>query len=763
MKIACISSWPPRQCGIASFCSDLCRGILQNGRHQVEIVAISREPEEYGYGPEVIFELIQDDPDSYRQAAKILNETNPDAVIIQHEYGLYGGPDGDMILGLATDLKVPIITVLHTVLSRPSAGQYKVLCKLAQHSEKVVIIAERARSILGQTYAITPNRVVHLPHGVPNPPDPQAVKAVRWQLGGTNKPILMSFGLLGPGKGLELAIRSVGEAKARGADFTYYVVGATHPNERRQHGEAYRNGLQRMINMMGLGETISLIDKFLDEDELMAHIAACDIYLTPYPNREQISSGTLSFALGLGKPIISTPFIYAEEMLGDGSGLLVPFNDHSVMGQAIHRLVGDLPYRRSVAQRASVKGRKMQWDLVAQDYIKLAKTVARVQPICKAKATVPSTENIAKIDLIKFPSISLDHLLRLTDDTGLLQHACGSIPNRQLGYTTDDNARALLAMALAPKELKPQGVKLAENYLAFLQYAKEQEGWFHNAFSYDRRPLPESRSDDCQGRTLWALAAAARIWTELPLAKVAFRMFKESVHTWSQMRSIRGLSLAIMAVATCLRSTPSLGTSNCEEPTPQLAQELTKILEEAADFLASEYRQTAGPGWQWYENILSYSCGLMPAALFQAYGVLPKKEYLRIATESLHFLADKTITGGIFRPIGNRGWYPREGKQAEYDQQPIEAWAMTLAAVAAYDVTRNRHWVSLADSAERWYLGQNDLGLSLYDSRTSGCGDGLHPEGISENQGAESTLAYILTRSLQEGVRERIITEVQEA
>ncbi|MBO8126464.1 MAG: glycosyltransferase [Firmicutes bacterium] len=765
MKIAIVSSWPPRQCGIASFASDMRLGLKQNGYSNLPVVAVSREPGEYHYGDEVVYEIIQDEAETYREAAQVLNDLAVDAVILQHEYGLFGGPDGDMILGLLSSLKVPVVSILHTVLSKPSAGQYKVLGRLAEYSSKVVVIAERAKNILGQVYGIPPQKTVHIPHGVPEPPLPKAVQKVKESFGGGGKTLLLTFGLLSPGKGLELAIKAVGEIRSSCPDLLYLIVGATHPNERRLHGEAYREGLQRMIRMMGLEENIRLIDRFLDEDELMAHIAACDIYVIPYPSREQISSGTLSFALGLGKPIISTPFIYAEEMLGDGSGLLVPFGDAGQMGKAMATLIKDRGFRAELAAKALVKGRKMQWKVVAQKYAKLAKTVGKIHPVHKGRIPPAVGErHSGKKDLVKLPAVSYDHLIRMTDDTGLLQHACGSIPNRQLGYTSDDNARGLLAMALAPKEQETQALKLAENYLAFLYYAWEGDGWFHNCFSYDRRPLEEKPSDDCQGRVLWALAATVRVWSELPLAKVAFRMFRESLPTWTRMTSIRGYAGVVMALATLLRSTPSLGTEGCSQDLSEgLVAEYTETLVKVADKLAAKYKATARKNWLWYENILTYDCGLMPAAMFQAYGVVPKKEYLKIAAESLHFLAGKTVEEGIFRPVGNRGWYPRNGKKAEYDQQPLEAWAMALAAISAYDVTRNRRWLDLADIAERWFLGQNDLGISLYDPRTGGCADGLHSEGINENQGAESTLAYILTRSLQEAVRESTLSEVQEA
>ncbi len=765
MKIASISSWPPRRCGIASFSADLRLGLKRNGYNQLPIIALSREPGEFTYGPEVIAEIIQDQAESYRQAAKILNDLAVDAVILQHEYGLFGGADGEMVLGLLQDLRVPVITVLHTVLSKPSAGQYKVMGKVAEYSSKLVIIAERARGILRQVYNIPSHKVVHIPHGVPEPPSAEAVERVRVKLGVEERTMLMSFGLLGPGKGLELAIRAVGEIKNICPDFIYYIVGATHPNERRLHGEAYREGLQKSIDFMGLHSHVKLIDAFLDEDELMAHIAASDVYVTSYPGREQISSGTLSFALGLGKPIVSTPFIYAEEMLGDGCGVLVPFNDPSQLGQAMARLITDKDYRRQVAAKAMLKGKSMQWSTVSLSYAKVAKSVSKTYRVARPKPkAITGVDFSSRGDSVKFPPLSYSHLVRLTDDTGLIQHACGSIPNRQLGYTTDDNARALLAMALAPKELRSQALTMAENYLAFLYYAWEKDGIFHNFFSYDRRPLPETTSDDCQGRALWALALAMRAWSGLPLAKVAFRMFLESLPNWERMTSLRGWAGVIMALATLLRNGISLGTADYPESlSDHLVNEYTNILIQAADRMVGEYRRTAARDWLWYEDILSYCCGLLPAALFQAYGVAPRKEYLRTAAESLHFLAGQTIRGGIFHPVGNRGWYPRQGTKADFDQQPIEAWSMTLAAISAYDVTRNRRWLEIADIAERWFLGQNDAGLSMYDALTGGCSDGLHPEGISENQGAESTLAYILTRSLQEMVRERMLSEVQEA
>lgn len=764
MKIASVSSWPPRRCGIASFSSDLCAGLKRNGYNQLPIIAISREPGEFTYGPEVIAEIIQNQPETYHHAAKILNDLGVDAVILQHEYGLYGGQDGEMVLGLLQDLRVPVITVLHTVLSTPSAGQYRVLGKLAEHSSKLVIIAERARGILRQVYNIPSQKVVHIPHGVPEPPPAAAVQRIRNQLGVKDRTMLLSFGLLGPGKGLEMAIRAVGEIKNICPDFVYYIVGATHPNEKRLHGEAYREGLQKTIDLMGLHSHVKLIDAFLDEDELMAHIAAADIYVTPYPGREQISSGTLSFALGLGKPIVSTPFIYAEEMLGDGCGVLVPFNDASQLGKALARLINDKDYRRQVAAKALVKGKSMQWSTVSLSYAKVVRSVSKTYQVAKAKPKAITGVDFSRTDAAKFPPLSYTHLMRLTDDTGLIQHACGPVPNRQLGYTTDDNARALLAMALAPKELRSQALGLAENYLAFLYYARQADGTFHNFFSYDRRPLPETVSDDCQGRALWALALTIRTWSNLPMAKVAFRMFQESLPNWERMTSLRGWAMVVIALATLLRNSISLGTADYPESlSDNLVNEYTNILVQAADRIVDEYRRIAANDWLWYEDILTYSCGLLPAALFQAYGVAARKEYLRIAAESLHFLAGKTIQGGIFHPVGNRGWYPRHGTKADYDQQPIEAWAMTFAAISAYDVTRNRRWLEIADIAERWFFGHNDAGLPMYDARTGGCADGLHPEGISENQGAESTLAYILTRSLQEMVRVRMLSEVQEA
>jgi len=731
--IAFIGNYPPRQCGIATFTADLLEAISAEAPEtNCWAMVMNDIPDGYLYPPQVRFELNYKNLADYRLAADFLNMNEVDVVCLQHEFGIFGGSYGSYILTLLQNLRMPIVTTLHTILKEPDGGQKFVLEEIGRLSDRLVVMSNRGKEILQEVYQIPENKIVFIHHGIPDVPfvDPNYYKD---QFGVEGRKVILTFGLVSPGKGIEYMIDALPEIVHKHPETTYIVLGATHPHIKRVEGEAYRISLQRRAKNQGVESNIIFHNRFVDLKELVEFIGAADIYVTPYLNKEQIVSGTLAYALGSGKATISTPYWYAEEMLSEGRGRLVPFRDAHALAAEVINLLDQETERHAMRKRAYTFCREMIWKEVGRRYLEC---FAEVKAEREQKPRVVFHTKTLEQTTPDLPNLKLDHLFRLTDGVGLLQHAQFIVPDRAHGYCTDDNARALIVVLMA-QDLIPDDevvMNFACRYLSFLNYAfNEKKGRFRNFMSYERHWLEEEGSEDSHGRAIWGLGTAVALSKSEGITEVAMRFFLRALPIILDFQSPRAWAFALVGIHAYLQRFP--GDS-----------EVRRIRTILANKLFSHYQNNAHADWPWIENIVTYANGIIPQALLLSGKDLPQEDMLKAGLYSLKWLVQiQTDPQGHFVPIGNRGWFLRNGERARFDQQPIEAQTLLEACVEAYRITRDKEWLNHAQRCLEWFLGRNDLSLPLYDYKTGGCCDGLTATGVNQNQGAESTLAWLLS------------------
>ena len=725
LNIAFVGNYSPRICGIATFTTDLCEATakLLSPRSNVFALAVNDTDQGCAYPRRVEFTLQKNQQRDYYEAANFINASNADVVCIQHEYGIYGGWDGVYILSLISSLSVPVVVVLHTVLKNPTPNQKKIIQEMAQRASQLVVMSNLAITILQEVYAIPAEKIRMLYHGTPDFTTlNNSHYKKRFQVEGNQT--LLTFGLLSPNKGIETVIKALPKIVREFPRLIYIVLGKTHPNVLKEYGEKYRTGLVALVDELGLQEHVIFDDRFVSLEELYAWLMAADIYITPYLNEAQIVSGTLSYAIGAGNAIISTPYWYAKEMLAEGRGRLINFGDTEALAAALRDLLSNKATLKSLRDKTYKFGRQMRWEKVAEKYLKIFKQTA-------ASAAKRSLTLKTPVLLLREPPFDLTHLKRLTDDTGLIQHAKYIVSDRHTGYCLDDNSRALMLCAWAFFLLQSGDAKeLISTYFSFTHFMQNSDGRFRNFIDYQRHFLDEIGSDDACGRALWALGYI--IWRPPRDAyrSLAYECFKKALPHVRGL-NLRGKALAMLGLVSYLR---------CY----QGDESVTAQLRECADYLLALYKDVADDNWRWFEDIICYDNGIMPMALFQTYSILREEKYLQIARESLGFLEKNMVHNDRLSIVGSRGWYKRGGERAQYDQQPIDAAAMVLAYQSAYRVTREKDYLIKMRRAFGWFLGENDMGMSLYDHETKGCADGLLPEGVSLNQGGESTVSFLM-------------------
>jgi glycosyltransferase involved in cell wall biosynthesis len=732
-KIAFVGDYPPRKCGIATFTHDMYRSVAaHNPEAECFVVPVNDRPEGYDYPPEVRFEIEEQDLEGYLRAADFLNFANADIVCVQHEYGIYGGPAGGHILGLLRDLRMPVVTTFHTVLREPDADQLRVLKQLAELSARVVVMTARARAFLREIYGVSESKIDLIAHGIPDTPfvDPGRYKE---QFGVEGRPVALTFGLLSPNKGIEHVLQSMPAILEEFPDFVYIVLGATHPDLVRRQGESYRLGLERQARGLGIEKSVIFYNRFVELDQLTEFIRAADIYVTPYLNPAQITSGTLAYSFGCGKAIVSTPYWHAEELLADGRGVLVPFADPAALSREIGGLLRDGPRRLAMGRTAFGLGREMVWGRSADHYMESFQRARRGRQDQPSRPLAVRTLAEQRAEL---PAWRLDHLATMTDATGIIQHATYTIPNYAEGYCTDDNARTLLLTVFLEESGQdgPEVRRIGTTSAAFLQAAFDRDrGRFRNFLGFDRRWLEEVGSEDCQGRALWALGACVGRSRRADLPSWAASCFEIALPPILKMTSPRAWAFGLLGIREYLRRFGG------DRATGQARDALMGLL-------VALYDRTAAPGWPWFEEILAYDNARLPHALIACGRDGGNARALEVGLEALRWLVEvQRAPRGHFRAIGCHGFYPKGGEPARFDQQPLEANATVAACLEAYRATQDVRWLDEARSAFEWFLGRNDLGQELYDPATGGCCDGLQEDRINRNQGAESTLAFLLS------------------
>jgi len=733
--IAFVSDYVPRRCGIATFTHDLCEAVAsQAGAGQeVSVLAMNDVPEGYPYPDRVRFEVRQSVQADYRMAAEFLNISQVSVVCLQHEYGIFGGTCGSHILALLRRLRRPLVTTLHTVLKSPNPQQHVVLREIGRLSDRLVVMTDLAHTMLHDVYDVPTEKIVTIPHGIPDMPfiDPSFYKD---HFGVEGRKVMLTFGLLSPNKGIEFAIEALAKVVRQRPDVVYIVLGATHPHVRRDSGEEYRNGLIRRVNELGLRDHVIFHDRFVDLEELCEFIGAADLYITPYLNEAQITSGTLAYALGAGKATVSTPYWYATEMLAEDRGRLVPFQDPDAIADQVLDLLDNAPERHAMRKRAYTYCRKMVWKRVGQDYLDLFAVATEAWVERQRTVVTPAApQRPAKGD--ELPEIDLRHLRIMTDDTGVFQHAVYATPNRDHGYCTDDNARALMVTAMHWDQTHDEAtLPLIQRYLAFLAHAMDAKtGRFRNFMDYNRAWGEMHGSEDSHARALWALGIGVAFCPYESMIALASRLFHEGLACVESFSSPRAWAFTISGIQAYLRRFG--GDSEVRRRRAQLSERLL-----------THFTSTMTEDWPWCEDVVTYANAKLPHALLMSGKWMNRPDMIEVGKKALRWLLEvQTGEGGILSIIGTDGWFPRSGRRAQFDQQPIEAHALIDACIEAYHVTREDDWIGQAQRAFNWFLGDNDLRKPLYDFTTGGCRDGLHADRVNENQGAESTLAWLMS------------------
>jgi glycosyltransferase involved in cell wall biosynthesis len=734
-RIAFVGNYLPRQCGIATFTTDLCNAVaMEFGSDRLFAIPVNDPDSAYDYPQQVRLELEQEDLTSYERAAEFLNFNGNDLVCIQHEYGIYGGVAGQYILTLLRKLKMPVVTTLHTVLREPDEDQRMVLEEVARLSDRVIVMSEQAAQFLVEIYGVASGKIDVIPHGVPDFQfmDPNYYKD---QFGTEGKSVLLTFGLLSPNKGIENVIRALPAILARHPNVVYIVSGVTHPHIRKRDGERYREELIALAEELGVSSNLILVNRFVSAEELVEHVGAADIYITPYRQEAQIVSGTLAIALAAGKAIISTPYWHAKELLADKRGVIVPFDDPAAIADAVLHLLDNDGERHAMRKRAYLHSRETIWPKAAQKYMASFQR-ARFERTLRPRAA--HKDDVAMDASNYLPALNADHMLRMTDDTGMLQHAIFSVPNSSEGYTTDDNARALIVSTLLDESQADRAgylfANLSHRYLAFMWLAfNHDKGRFRNFLSYDRRWLEDCGSDDSHGRALWSIGNVLGHSRNAGLRGAAGRLFEAAVPATLTFTSPRAWAYCILGMQAYLDSFP--GDRVIQGARNALANRLLDI-----------YERTHSSSWRWFEKSLSYSNARLSQALILAGWRSDNQRMIEAGMDSLKWLVAEQHRDDaeIFVPIGSNGFFVEGSEKARFDQQPVEACATISACLEVYRLTEEGLWFEEAQRVFRWFLGKNDLHVPLYDTTTGGCRDGLHPDRINENQGAESTLSFLM-------------------
>jgi len=733
-RIAFLGNYLPRLCGIATFTHDLCEAVSAAlPEAQCYAGAMNDRVERYAYPARVRFELAEKDLDSFRRAADFLNFDNADLLCVQHEFGIYGGPAGSHLLALLKEVRMPVVTTLHTILQRPNVVQRKVMDEVVLRSDRLVVMAQKGAEILRETYGVPDAKIDIIHHGIPDVPFRDS-RFYKEQFGVEGRAVLLTFGLLGPGKGIEHVIEALPEIVKAHPNVVYLVLGATHPHLVAREGERYRLSLERLTEERGMNDHVIFYNRFVSIGDLTEFIGATDIYITPYLDEAQITSGTLAYVFGAGKAVVSTPYWHARELLADGRGTLVPFGEASAIAKGVCDYLGDTERLERTRREAYRLGRDMIWPAVAERYaasFQHARTDRKANP-----RTAFSGWTLASrpYDL---PPLRLDHIVRMTDGTGIFQHAIFNVPDFHHGYCIDDNARAFILCNLLDElggQFPGENLDtLATSYLAFLAAALNQgTGRFRNFMSHGRSWLEEAGSEDSHGRALWALGTGAGRSHNGGQCRLSAQLFDRGLPAVASFTSPRAWAFTLLGLHEYLRAFPEQAEALAAR------QSLTQRL-------VALWEQCATDDWPWFESSATYDNARLSQAMLLSGRLLPHPEALEIGLKSLRWLASlQTTQAGHFRPIGSNGFYVRDGARADFDQQPVEAQAMVSASLGAYRATGDVVWLKEARRAFEWFLGRNDLGLPLYDDGTGGCGDGLHNDRVNENQGAESSLAFHL-------------------
>ena len=729
MKLAFIGTYPPRECGIGTFTHNLFNSMLVNqeggeSENKGFVIALNDNGLIYDYPEEVKLTIRQEHQRDYLKAAKYINLSGADICVLEHEFGIFGGQSGVYILPLLHRLKIPLVVTLHTILKDPSYNEKAVLQEICKMAHKIVVMSHKAIEFLVSIYKVPEEKIVFIEHGVPDIHFNPEKSKNEFKLG--NKKVILTFGFISRNKGIETVIKALPKVVEKHPEVIYIVLGKTHPNVLRHSGEEYRIFLMRLVKSLQLEKHVMFLNEFLNVQELFKYLAASDIYITPYLNEAQITSGTLSYAVGVGSAVISTPYWHAAELLADGRGELFGFNDFVRLSSTLINLLDKPKELNKLKRKAYDYGRKITWPKTGQKYVNLAAGILKEEPkVVEEKDSV--------LDFLILPPFSFAHINRLTDDTGIIQHAKFGIPNLKEGYCLDDNARALLMVLMAYRQKKDmRALELSPIYLSYIHYMQNPDGTFRNFLSFNRNFLDEVGSEDSFGRTIWALGYLLGNAPNDAYYQTGKEVFFNASPNFEKLRSIRSIANTMIGISYYLQSNPS-------------DDSMTERLRNLAHRLTKQYKENHSPDWKWFESLLAYDNGILPLSLLHSAEILNENEITEIALESMNFLTEHTLKENYLSIIGNEKWFTKEGERSVFAQQPIDAMAMVLMYHQAFILTKDKEYINKLYTSFLWFLGENDLRMSLFDYETKGCCDGFEKYGVNRNQGAESSLAYLIS------------------
>ncbi|MDX9773617.1 MAG: glycosyltransferase family 4 protein [Bacteroidales bacterium] len=728
MKIAYIGTYPPRECGIGTFTWNLYNSMVMNDgitgdSREGFIIAMNDHELTYDYPEEVKLTIGQEHQRDYLSAVKFINLSGADLCILEHEFGIYGGQNGVYILPLLHRLEIPLIVTLHTIIRNPSYDQKAVLVEICKMAKKLVVMSHKAIELLTTVYDIDKRKIVYIEHGVPDIQYNRQNSRKEFNL--QNKKVLLTFGFISRNKGIETVLKALPEVIAKYPEVLYIILGKTHPNVLRYSGEEYRIYLQKIVNKLDLTNHVFFLNEYLNQKELFKYLSASDIYITPYLNEDQITSGTLSYAIGVGSAVVSTPYWHATELLADGRGKLFNFNDSDSLSAILLELFDKPEVVSTMRQKAFEYGKEITWPKTGEKYIAVAQKVIANKPVVYVKKET-------NLDPLILPPFSLIHITHLTDDTGIIQHAKYGIPNLKEGYCLDDNSRALLMVLMAYRQKKDMlALKLAPIYLSYIHYMQNKDGTFRNFLGFNRSFLDEVGSEDSFGRTIWALGYLIANAPNDSYFQTGKFIFLAATGNFEKLNSIRGIANTMIGISYYLRSNPS-------------DDSMAEILRNLTYKLIRHYDDNRSSDWKWFEALLAYDNGILPLALLLSAEIFKDDKITETAIESMDFLTEHTIKDGYLSIIGNEKWYRKDGERSVYAQQPIDALAMVLMYHQAFHLTKDKEYLNKLFASFMWFLGENDLRMSLFDFETKGCCDGFESYGVNRNQGAESSLAYLI-------------------
>lgn len=729
MKIAYIGTYPPRECGIGTFTQNLFASMTNRGKdsrkqHEGIVIAMDDQEESYDYPKEVQLKIRQEQQADYIEAARFINLSGADVCILEHEFGIFGGQNGVYILPLLHRLEIPLVVTLHTVLKTPSYNEKAILNEICKMAARIVVMTHKAIEFLTEIYNVPPEKIELIEHGVPDLKFNHALAKKEFKL--ESKKVILTFGFISRNKGIETVIKALPAVVEKYPETVYIVAGKTHPAVVRQSGEEYRIFLLRLAKNLKLDKHVLFLNEFIDQEELFQYLYASDIYITPYLNEAQITSGTLSYAVGAGTAVISTPYWHAAELLANGRGRLFDFNDSEALSSILIDLLDHPAELKSLRNKAFAYGQEITWPKAAAKYNALAKAVLQ------EKAEQPVKKETI-LDLLLLPPFLLDHIKRMTDDTGIIQHAKFGIPNLKEGYCLDDNARALLMVLMAYKQMKlPLALELLPIYLSYIHYMQNEDGTFRNFLSFRRDFLDAQGSEDSFGRTIWALGYLLGNAPNDAYFQSGRQIFFDAVPNFEKLTSVRSIANTIIGTSYYLQSSPN-------------DEAIRETLKKMAYKLVDQYKSNKTENWVWFEELLTYDNAILPLSLLHAAGILNDENIRNTALESMHFLSAITLKEGSLSLVGNENWYMRDGESSSYAQQPLDALAMVLMFHQAFHLTKDKTYLNKLYASFMWFLGENDMRMCLYDFETKGCCDGLESYGVNRNQGAESTLAYLIS------------------